>query len=396
MKKLALIGKGTAGCLSAIHFLKYTDWELDWYFDPNIKAQAVGEGSQLSLPTALYTNMGFEHHHLSHIDGTSKFGIMKFGWSPTGGTFIHTLAPPFSAFHFNANKLQDFIVDYARQIDRVNFKEFSVADVNDVDADYVMDCSGKPTENSFDKFHFSEYIPVNSVHVTQCYWDSARFNYTLTIARPYGWVFAIPLVNRCSIGYLYNKDITTLEDVKEDVKQVFEQLELQPSDHTNSFTFNNYYRKVNFDGRVARNGNASFFLEPLEATSIDFMNKINRHAFDLWAGNLHVGDLNYAYLQEITEIEQVIMLHYFAGSIYDNEFWTYATERGEACLRKAMESPVFRSVLDPDIDIHDPNSLRNFYAGIESNNYGTWAAKSFKQNLHGLKLYDKLYSLDIS
>lgn len=59
MKKLAIIGAGTAGCLTVSHFLRFTDWTIDWYIDSSIKPQAVGEGSNLILPKALYNNVNF-------------------------------------------------------------------------------------------------------------------------------------------------------------------------------------------------------------------------------------------------------------------------------------------------------------------------------------------------
>ena len=55
-KKLAIIGNGTAGCLSSAFFNRNMDWEVEWYFDPNIKPQSVGEGSTIPLPFSLYND----------------------------------------------------------------------------------------------------------------------------------------------------------------------------------------------------------------------------------------------------------------------------------------------------------------------------------------------------
>ena len=44
MKKIAIIGKGTAGAQSVIHFLRHmSDCEIEWHYDPIISPQAVGE-----------------------------------------------------------------------------------------------------------------------------------------------------------------------------------------------------------------------------------------------------------------------------------------------------------------------------------------------------------------
>jgi hypothetical protein len=371
MKKIAIIGRGTAGCYAASHFLRWTDWEIDWYFDPKISPQAVGEGSTLDFPKDLDLNLGFNVSELESIYGTAKAGIKKVNWGP-GKEFVHTFPGGHVGYHFNAVLLQEWIISKLKTNRRVAFFEKNVtADV--VDADYVMDCSGKPS--NFDKFTMSEYIPVNSVHVTQCFWEGVKFQYTLTIARPYGWVFGIPLLNRCSIGYMYNNNINTLEEVKEDVKQIFKDYNLTPSDTTNSFSFKNYYRNVNYEGRVAYNGNTSFFLEPLEATSINFMNRNQRRAFDYWHFNKSLEETNKEYSDEIKEIENVIMLHYAAGSIYETKFWEEAQQRGYKNFLSLLMNPRFREILNtPDESMH----------------YGTWNKRSFHQNLPALDLFNKI------
>jgi len=381
MKKLAIIGRGTAGSLAALHFLRYTDWDIDWYFDNDIKPQAVGEGSLLNLPDILRNCLDFQHHDLLKIDGTFKSSIYKEGWG-NGKAFHHPFPPPELAYHFNANKLQDYILSEVKHNQRLSIKEHNI-NHDEIDSNFIMDCSGRP--ENYDDFYLSKYIPVNSVHVNQCYWDYPKFQYTLTIARPYGWVFGIPLQNRCSIGYMYNNNINTLEEVKEDIKEIFKQYNLIPSEHTNSFNFKNYYRKQNFNGRVAYNGNASFFLEPLEATSIVTMDLINRYSFDLW--NNTVENANYIYITIIKEIESMIMLHYFAGSIYDTDFWVYAGNRGKKCMLESLTQKKF--ILHKEF--HEMLCIDSICKDNKA--FGTWFLRQFRQNIIGLDIKEKLDNL---
>jgi hypothetical protein len=53
-----------------------------------------------------------------------------------------------------------------------------------------------------------------------------------------------------------------------------------PSDKTNHLEFQSYYKKNNFSSKVIYNGNSSFFIEPLEATSIGFSIETNMVAMD--------------------------------------------------------------------------------------------------------------------
>lgn len=381
MKKLSIIGRGTAGCISVAHFLKYTDWFVDFYYDHSIKPQAVGEGSNLVLPMRLNHSIDFNHEDLSKIDGSFKYGIKKTNWS-TGKEFIHNFPPPNVGYHFNAVKLQDYIVSKVKHNSRLRIIENNIEHQN-IDSDFIMDCSGKPEQ--YDDFVVTDSIPVNSVYVTQCFWDYAKFQYTLTAARPHGWVFGIPLQNRCSIGYMYNNNLNTLEEIKEDVKTIFEEYNLIPSDTTNAFSFKNYYSKENFKGRVAYNGNASFFLEPLEATSIAFMDSINRLALDLWTGEMPTTMANRHYNKHITEIENIIMLHYYAGSTFDTEFWKLAEDKGTSNMLSAITNPKFLEMIQYS-KYNNPNIQAK-------EDYGTWGLSSFFQNFENLNLYHKLKQL---
>jgi hypothetical protein len=376
-KRIAVIGKGTSGSQSVIHFLRnMPDYEIQWYFDSTIPTQSVGEGSTVTLPSNLCDNLDFNYSDLDKIDSTLKVGIYKSGWGRNGTKFLHSFAPSVVGMHFNARSLQNFI--YGKVKNKVTIIDKNVGP-EEVDADYVIDCSGKP--DSYESFYYSQYIPVNSAYITHCYWDYARFQHTLTIARPYGWVFGIPLQNRCSIGYLFNKEINNLDDIREDISEIFKEYNLVPSDNTNYLEFKNYYRKRNYSNRVVYNGNSSFFLEPLEATSIDMMNFIQRSAVDLWNNNLSPEQLNCDYLRNIKQIETVIMMHYFSGSVYDTNFWRFAKNRGEKAVENALKNDSYFSMLIKHALEIKQSNLSQINTG-----YGTWSVKSFHQNLRGLGL----------
>jgi hypothetical protein len=387
-KKVAIIGQGTAGVFALSHFSKWTqNFELELHADPNIKPQPVGEGSTLVFPVALEENLNFNYGDLEKLDGSLKYGIKKTGWS-TGKEYVHEFKAPFVSYHFNAGKLQKYVLEKLQG--KFKLVEGNVASHNDIDADYIMDCAGRP--KSYDEFTMCDSIAVNAVHVNQCYWDYPRFNYTLTLARPYGWVFGIPLRNRCSIGYMYNNKINTLEEVKEDMKQVFADYNLTPSQDTNTFSFGSYYRNKNFTNRVIYSGNNSFFLEPMEATSISTMDWIQRKAFDVWFGGQPCEMANKEFATFIEEIENVIMLHYCNGSVFDTEFWRVSQAKAEAHLANSLPQD---KTLDAMIEKSkaDWNDIKNNISNDLFMSYGTWPLYSFHQNLTNLCIHEKLKAL---
>ena len=369
MKKLAVIGKGTAGVLSAAHFFRWTDFEIDWYFDSSIKPQAVGEGTTLTFPKDIYEYFNFNILDLESIQGTLKGGITKKNWGKYGHQFMHTFPPCNHGYHFNAVMLQEFIFNKLKNEKRINIIDAKIKHDN-IDADYIIDCSGKP--ENYDNFHYSPYIPVNSAYVTQCYWNGAKFQHTLAIAKSHGWIFGIPLLNRCSIGYMYNSNISSLDEIKDDVKSIFDDYELIPSDHTNHLNFKNYYRKQNFTERVCYNGNASFFLEPLEATSITVMTTIARWFYDIIHNRISSDLINEQYLYFLSDIEGMIMMHYASGSVYDSKFWKFAKERGEKKFNEFKEFRKLKDLLSSEDSFNKMGEL------------ATWTRPSYLMNIQNL------------
>jgi hypothetical protein len=145
------------------------------------------------------------------------------------------------SLHFNANKFQDFIFETLKS--KVNIIDQNVLP-QDLKSDYIIDCSGRPQIN--DEFEIAKYIPVNSAYIRQCSWDYPQFNSTLAIARPYGWVFGIPLKSRCSIGYLFNSDITTIDEINEDWEHILHDYNLVLTDpETGKEKIVGYYTQLN-------------------------------------------------------------------------------------------------------------------------------------------------------
>lgn len=376
-KKITIIGKGTAGAMSYNHFANYTDWDIECYYDSSIKEQSVGEGTTISLPRTLNQTIGFEFHELSKIDGNYKNGIKYIDW--VDDDYMHTFPAPDISMHFNALKLQKYIQE--KNKDRVKFIDKEVSNVFDIDTDYVIDCSGRP--NKFDDFELAEFIPVNAAYIRQCYWDMPKYDYTLCIARPYGWIFGIPLANRMSFGYLYNTDINDEKTIKSDLLEVIKSFKLQPDVTENTMKFSNYYRKQNFFDNIAYNGNSSFFLEPMEATSLTTVDNINRKVYDILNYGFPMDDVNDWYKNTFKQLQDIIVMHYLGANKYETKFWKHANELAEKCLSNNNE--IFKEILDNLSD----------YAYNLFDDYGVWRMHSFRQNIYSLGITKKLRKMNV-
>lgn len=391
--KIAVIGKGTAGCLSVAHMANSLETaEVEWIYDPEIEASSVGEGTTHNVPSSLSLHLGLNYNDLNDMNGTVKTGIYKKNWR-TGSEYTHAFPMGLTGIHFSASDLHEKVFNMAQSLDNVKITEGNVS-ADDVDADHVMVCTGAP--DSMDDFYKIDSIPVNACLVRNYSDYRENFNYTKCIARPYGWMFFIPLQNRCSVGYLYNSDITHEYKIIDDFEfQLEEMLEFNTTSCVSEkwLTFNNYARKQNFVGsRIAYNGNASFFLEPLEATSTATICEINTLAQGLWEfGGIpaSVEDVNANYISAIEEVEAMIALHYFAGSAYKSEFWHSATFKAENILRSHMEArSEFSEIIINCALGNYTNHNTWFYRDV-----GTWNIHSYMQNIQGMRLNNKILLL---
>jgi|TARA_R110000803_G_scaffold91901_2_gene159390 hypothetical protein len=379
INKFTILGAGTAGCLTASFIKKHTNAEVEWIFDSNTPAQSVGEGSTIPLATSLFKELGFNYTLLDIMGGSLKKGIRKKDWNGVGD-YVHEFPMGQTAIHFNSKMLQKYIPEKLKQ-KGVDIVDKKVTSHDDIDADYIIDCTGRPS--SYEEFNDAEHIAVNAAHIIQSPTKgSPLFDYTFCIARPFGWIFCIPLVGRTSIGYLYNETINNLDEVKKDMQSFMADYNFPTSDNQNNFSFKNYYRKENYSERVAYNGNASFFLEPLEATSVGTIDHVNRRLLDTINLGLSIGSSNDWYENEIKEAQNMIMMHYFAGSKYSNKFWDYAQQKGKNAVAEMVSSNKFRDIASQALSNYTDPDIEKL-VGME---YGQWPAYSYLQNFKGLNI----------
>ena len=94
------------------------------------------------------------------------------------------------------------------------------------------------------------------------------------------------------------------------------------------------------------------------------------------------------YHATIDSTENIIMLHYYAGSDFVSDFWEYAEERGRKCIENADESLSYMIE-----NSKSPSGLGNYLdafihpggMSIELDSlYKSWPECSFAQNIEGL------------
>lgn len=353
MKKLAVVGAGSAGIQSLCHFLSWldNDWTIISIHNPNIPILGIGESTNPTLIAALERGLNFDIiDDLKYLDATHKFGTKIINWRQH--SFVNPLISGSVAIHFDTFKLKDFAFDRMREIWKNKFQEIHgnvtdifnsendahvIVDGVDYSFDYVMDCRGFPKEYTKD-YTVIENNPVNYGLVHNIEKTGSDWKYTYHTATKDGWMFSLPLQSRESYGYMFNNNITDIETAKKNFSQEIN----VPVDELQNieYKFQSYYTNRLIDGRIIKNGNSAVFFEPMFANSLWLYDQANRRCFD------YINDNNQDYnnslfVEKAKSAHDMISFYYHGGSIYDTEFWKYATK---ISCNSLSNSEIFKNV----------------------------------------------------
>jgi len=146
-----------------------------------------------------------------------------------------------------------------------------------------------------------------------------------------------------SYGYIFNRDVSGLEDVEADFDAFLEADGVAEFERRAVIPFPNFVHRRIYDGAVARIGNAAAFMEPLEATAIVSAQlqigmvlhmRLNRPD-ELLERDAPV--VNRFLVNTMLRYGLFVGWHYSVGSRYDSEFWRYARDRAWPRHRKAAD-----------------------------------------------------------
>lgn len=356
---ITILGRGNAGCLTALHYGHYTkkvsDIKVELIYDKNIPTEIVGQGTLLEFPTLLWEALQLDWCN-NPIQATPKTGILYENWGKKNEKIFHPFPFDRTALHYSPEKLQDVIL----KSNLFEVKEGHIDSYDELDSDYIFDCRGFP--RSFDDYRELKN-PVNAALLGMTNEVDLSQLWTRTVATPDGWCFVIPnTTSTTSYGYLYNRDITTKEEAIKNFKDLF------GVDFTKEIRFKKYVaNNPIIDNRIILTGNRLSFIEPLEATAIQTYLQWARITYNWILLKRYDADIAALKIKEyITQIESFIIWHYQFGSKYDTPFWDYAKTF-------TIEDPEFYKVLNHTLNVGDE------WNDEEKNHikYGQWSTRNF-------------------
>ena len=328
IKRLAVVGAGTAGLVSALILkTRFPDMHIDIICSKKANVIGVGEGSTEHWKEFM-AHVGMDQFEMiRECDATYKVGTMFKDWGVPD--FMHSIvseynqtsalypilygkqiseglgskytqnskfwenkidtyfiARPFhhptNQYHFNANSLNKFLIKFANK-KGISIIDDLIVDVN-LDSDGAIDkIVGENGTYEYDFYidstgfkkvlisklgakwiSYSEYLRTNSSMVFQTP-DTEEYNiYTLSKAMKYGWMFRTPTWGRWGNGYIFDDRHITAEQAKQEVEEYLGK----------EITVGNV---IKFEpGRLDRVwikncvaiGLSASFVEPIEASSI--------------------------------------------------------------------------------------------------------------------------------
>lgn len=315
--KLAIVGSGNAGCITAMHFYFYGRdiFDIEIYHDPNSPIEKVGQAAALDIPKLIHDVFDLDWINQSkYLRATRKDGIMYENWGKKVDKFTHSFCLSDISFHYVPELLSKLVLESG--FFKVIEKNISNPEI-EIDCDFIIDCRGR---HDRDKDLYENLInPLNSVIVGKKNNPDISLSYTRSVATPDGWTFVIPNYDSVSYGYLYNRNITDKEVAEKNIKNIFDVDPIFGLDFENYIAKNCYYGQ-----RTFLNGNRLSFLEPLEATSSSFYSYAARCFWDHIVDKVPKDTCNVNLRKEMKKIETFILWHYQKGSKYDTPFWDYA------------------------------------------------------------------------
>ena len=359
-KKIAIVGAGNAGCVTALHYDFYgrDKFDITIYHSPeDYLIERVGQGTLLHPITLISQALNIDWYN-NPIDATFKSGFLYEGWGQKKDKLFHPLTMNTISMHFVPQKLSKAVLESGL----FEVVEKTIDDPEkEIDADYIFDCRGRKNR---DRDNYEPLInPLNSVLLYASPEKDVDLYYTRCVTTPNGWTFIIPNIDSVSYGYLYNNTITPKEEATQDFLKRFD---LPETD--GELDFENYIAKNMFVGeRTILNGNRCAFLEPLESTALDFYIKVCQVAWDHIVGGKEKSLCNKEIRLEMKKIQTFVLWHYKKGSKYKSPFWDYAQSL-------PFKTDIhFEETLERSKNVSFEIALR-----LMDDGYAQWDTRSFK------------------
>lgn len=305
------------------------------------------------------SGLKFHHYWLrAHQEGGSKTSLWDYSLH-NRAAYDHKFAPLQRvgnsqmgglsyAYHFDAGLYAQHLRKFAESIGVVR-QEGRVVDVNlesesgfiasvqlesgeRFGGDLFIDCSGFRglligKALGVDYQDWSDFLPCNRAVAIACESTKPLLPYTKSTAREAGWQWRIPLQHRTGNGHVFCDGFTNEGDA---TSRLIESLDGKMIGQPKQLSFTTGRRQEFWVKNCVSLGLAAGFLEPLESTSIHFVQSHVSRLLEFFPDK-HFGvatraEYNRVVGKEYELVRDFLVLHYKQTRRDDTEFWRHCRD----------------------------------------------------------------------
>lgn len=251
------------------------------------------------------------------------------------------------AYHFDAGLYAKFLRQYSERlgvariegkIDQVNqnketgyIESLHLDNGQVVEGDFFIDCSGMRSllihgAMGVDFEDWGDWLPCDRAVTVQSKNVGPPPPYTVSSAQVAGWQWRIPLQHRTGNGLVHSSKYLSEDEARE---LLLKNLEGEPIGEPRFINFRTGMRKEQWHKNCVAVGLAGGFIEPLESTSIHFIQRAVFKLLDKFPRNgikeEEVKQFNTEFAREFYNVRDFIILHYHLND-REEEFWVKCRE----------------------------------------------------------------------
>ena len=435
-ESICVVGGGSSGLIAAMILKQRFNMPVIIIKSNSIGTIGVGEGSTEHWKEFM-DFIGLDHYELvKETNATYKAGLMFENWRSDGKPFFHAVGVPFAdrysqykyiyanqiakndpymqydyfwrnrlpkhflgktnewpvnQFHFDTNKLNDYLTKKAEEMG-IDFFDDEIIKINYDNEGYIKSIKGKQYTYEYDFYidctgfkrllidqlgakwqSYSKYLKMNSAIVFPT-GDEENYNaWSLSKALDAGWRFKLPTYGRHGNGYIFDRNYITADQAKEEIEKDLGH-EVDVKKH---ITFDTGAIDTPWIKNCVAIGLSCNFLEPLEASSIGtslqqtfiLMHKLINY------NDRIIKDYNKS-INDITDnARDFVALHYMTDKT-NTQFWIDAANNDiPDSLAEKLEVWKYKLPI-----VEDFNHLSD---------YVLFSASNFTMVMDGLNLFDR-------
>ncbi|MBP6692216.1 MAG: tryptophan 7-halogenase [Xanthomonadales bacterium] len=268
----------------------------------------------------------------------------------------------------------------------------------EVSGDLYIDCSGfrgllieQALETGYDDW--SHWLPVDRALAVPCTSSEDFTPYTRSTARNAGWQWRIPLQHRTGNGHVYCSDYISDDEA---AATLLANLDGKALAEPRPLRFVTGRRRKSWNRNCVAIGLASGFMEPLESTSIHFIQssitRLVEYFPDRHFEQANIDQYNRVLQFEFERARDFIILHYKANERTDSPFWVRCREMAipdtlqekidlfraggrvhreheelfteSSWIQVLLGQSIMPAAYHPMVDVLGPDEIRQMVAGV--------------------------------